>query len=91
MDETQSAVIYCFDCDLCMCAEVHHIIHGNRSTHRFDFFSLFLSLSLFSYTFLPLTRWFRYSSCNWDPEIFLPGVHHIVAGVAGGVTESLMV
>jgi len=68
VDETQPAVIYCFDCDLCVCAEVHHILHENDSTHR----------------------WFRYSCCNWNPEIFLPGVHHIVAGVAGGVTESLM-
>jgi hypothetical protein len=67
VDDTKSAVIYCFDCDLCICAEVHQALHDQGSSHR----------------------WFRYSSCNWDPEIFLPGVHHIVAGVAGGVTESL--
>jgi hypothetical protein len=36
-------------------------------------------------------RWFRASPCDWTPEIFLPGVHHVIAGVAGGITESLMV
>jgi len=68
VEPNRPAVIFCYDCDMVLSAEVHGVVHSQSMDHR----------------------WFRYGCIDLNPQRFVPGPHHVISGITGGILESFM-